>query len=85
MNNLKYLGFIIIFTLFSSCQGDVCLNPDCAFPKLKTPIVLTGKSFDRVTVIDSEGTIWSSSTGWETAQSILVGGHNVGDTIIYKP
>ncbi len=60
----------------------MCFNPDCEFPKLEAPVMLTGKSFDQVTCIDSKGTIWTSSTGWNIAQSILIEGHAVGDTIV---
>jgi hypothetical protein len=73
------LGCVLV-----SCSG-TCLNPDCEFPKLKAPIVLTGKSFEQVTCIDKEGTIWTSSTGWNIAQGILVEGYAVGDTIVYAP
>lgn len=74
----------LVGCLLISCS-EICLNPDCSFPKLKAPIVITGKSFDQVTCIDGEGTIWTSSTGWNIAQGILLEGYSVGDTIIHKP
>ena len=81
---LSYAFYTLLGCVLASCSG-TCLNPDCEFPKLKAPIVLTGKSFDQVTCVDSEGIIWKSSTGWNIAQGILVEGYTVGDTILYAP
>ena len=67
--------------IFSSCSN-ICLNPDCKFPKLEPPIILTGKSFNQITCVDGNGEIWTSSTGWNIAKGILLQGHEVGDTII---
>lgn len=80
----RHLLYTLLGCVLVSCSG-TCLNPDCKFPKLKAPIVLTGKSFEQVTCIDKEGTIWTSSTGWNIAQGILVEGYVVGDTIVYAP
>jgi len=80
----KHFLYTLLGCILVSCSG-TCLNSDCKFLKLKAPIVLTSKSFEQVTCIDKEGTIWTSSTGWNIAQGILVEGYAVGDTIVYAP
>ena len=82
--HVRYLLYTLLGCVLVSCSG-TCLNPDCEFTKLKAPIVLTGKSFNQIICIDNEGTIWTSSTGWNIAQGILVEGYTVGDTIVYAP
>jgi len=79
---MKNLIYIFLGITLTSCSG-VCLNPDCEFPELKPPIILTNKSFEQVTCVDSEGTIWTSPTGWNIAKGIMLEGHSVGDTIIH--
>lgn len=70
-------SLLLLLPFFVSCS-----NPDCDFAELTPPIVLTSKSFDYITCVDAEGKIWTSSTGWGVAKSILIEGHSVGDTII---
>ena len=86
---MKNLKIKLIFTLYFMlgcilfCCSETCLNPDCKYPKLKEPIILIGKSFNQITCIDSEGTIWTSSTEWNIAKGILINGYTVRDTIVY--
>ena len=77
----KNLLYTFLMCILISCS-DTCLNPDCEFPKLKAPVILTSKSFNQITCIDKEGTIWTSSTSCNIAQGILVEGYAVGDTIL---
>jgi len=78
---LFFLGILNLIVIGS--VNEICLNPDCEFPKLVPPIVLTVKSPDQITCVDGKNKIWTSSTGWKIAQGILAEGHSVGDTIIH--
>ncbi len=80
MKNL-ILASITLILLSCSNSGEICNNPNCRFDKLTPPLVLVAKTYNEITLRDSKGKIWHSSTQWEIAKSILVAGYAIGDTI----